>query len=440
MDESTQNIFPNSLRRRNDGLPTGIRRAFESAALGFSVTRVENSPESGWAIRNGCLSHKSGGFFHVVGCRFSDARVDSGVLLYQPQSAITGLLGRVGPNGLELMLQARVEPGLLGIVQLAPTIQSTAANYMQLHGGRATPFIDYFTGYHPDLTVRQESTQIDLGDRYLMKSKRCSAIETSSYPEPVGNCFWVSPEELAAVLGESYVIDMDLRSALGLLPWSDCFGGFALVPKSETICRSLRAPLRGEVLGLLISRLGCSPAFSGFVDLRNLKNWTFDSYGMRETHRAQGFSLEFFETRTTSREVNAWTQPLVVTPGLRRVVLLLRRSGEHAEVLVRIREEAGLARGRCLSASVITSFKEPSDTNSYDPDLLIQTYDSAEGGRFYQQTVSYEIREGESDIYWDDGAWVSIAELKYLLGLSEVCSIELRAVASLLLAVEDRRS
>jgi oxidase EvaA len=425
-----------------DHLPARIREAFDDARNGFSVRRVEITPGCGWKLEKGGLVHVSGGFFSVVGCRFSNTPLCSAVLLYQPQSAIAGLLGRVGSRGLELMLQARVEPGLVGMVQLAPTIQSTAANYLRLHGGKATPFIDYFTGLRPDARIHHESSQLDLGDRYLMKTKRCSVIETSECPEPAGNCFWVSSDELAPVIGRDYVLGMDMRSALSLLPWSDRPGGFALVPACEAVRRSLTEPLREIVLGPLLARLAGASSFAGFIALQDLENWTLDAMGLREISAVQGFSVEFFETRATSREVSAWVQPLVVTPDLGRVVLLLRNSKGRAEVFVRVRKEIGHARGRCLSASFVESTAKDPSNEEWAVDLggarvLLRTLDCAEGGRFFQQSSSFEILEGDFPGDPSDGAWVSVAELKYLLSLSDVCSIELRAVASLLLALED---
>ena len=66
------------------------------------------------------------------------------VLLYQPQSAFNGLLIAAIGAELHVLLQARVEPGNIGVAQYGPTVQSTPANYLRVHGGRATPYLDFF--------------------------------------------------------------------------------------------------------------------------------------------------------------------------------------------------------------------------------------------------------------------------------------------------------
>lgn len=67
-----------------------------------------------------------------------------------------------------------------------------------------------------------------------------------------------------------------------------------------------------------------------------------------------------------------------------------------------------------------------------------ETQESDEGGRFLHHTSRYVIaRVGDRSVKTpDDGYWLRVSELKALLGMSNVCTIELRVLASLLLGLD----
>jgi oxidase EvaA len=88
------------------------------------------------------VRHKSGQFFGVEG-----VRVESGDLrevasweqqIYtQPEGGNLGMVARVSAaSGVEFLLQAKAEPGNLGVLQLCPTIQSTWSNIRRAHAGK----------------------------------------------------------------------------------------------------------------------------------------------------------------------------------------------------------------------------------------------------------------------------------------------------------------
>ena len=396
-----------------------------------------------WALNDGAIVHKSRGFFSVVGARFDGPQVSESVFLYQPQSAIAGLLGKMEDSGGSFLLQTRVEPGLVNGAQLAPTVQSTLANYLMLHGGLPTPCIDYFTGYKADARPHCESSQFDLGERYLMKTKRSAVIEVSADLSATGTLVWVSATELRAAVMESLYLDMDLRSLLALAPWTASDTGFCIEPESPAIRKSLREAIRPGVVGQILASLKGHSPFSGFVPVTALDNWEWNEWGLFEKNPAEGFSVEFFETQTTSREVGSWVQPLVNSHSPGRVVFLLRQNRGIAEVLVRISRERGFPKGVAVCASFVRYPGRPiSETESRmdqrfsSTRVLARTEECDEGGRFFQDSNIYEVIEVSGEAGPDDGVWVTVSELKFLLAQSQVCSIQLRAISSMLLGVE----
>ena len=150
-------------------LSTGIEDAR------FSRTRITLGEQNEWSVSNGVLSHRSGGFFHVLGC--VGPMGEEELIYYQPQNAVNGLAVHRDGDELLLLVQVRVEPGNSHVGNLGPTVQSTAANYNRSHGGRETKLIELFQSYVPGCTPVCNSTQYDFGTFYVQKTKSLSVVE-----------------------------------------------------------------------------------------------------------------------------------------------------------------------------------------------------------------------------------------------------------------------
>lgn len=422
-----------------------LRAVLESARQNFRVERVPVTEASAWTIGDGALNHSSSGFFSVIGARFADDPHDS-VFLYQPQSAVTGLLTKHIGGEPCFLLQARAEPGTYGAAQFGPTVQSTPANYLRLHGGVATPYIDYFIRHQHGARLLQESTQLDLGERYLMKDKRLLLVDVA---EPVAchpNYVWASTAAIHAGLLEPAFFNIDLRALFAVMPWGDLQNDLP-APLSPTVRESMNTPLRAERLGSLIAALGHahSPRYAS-RDIRKLDNWVWDAHSLRERTPCQGFSVEFFEVSATGREVKTWIQPLINSHGEGHVALCCRMQGGQFEVFVRVGKERGLSGGAALLPSYLRYpgqqgpvLEESIDRGFGSPCIvsLARTIESDEGGRFYNDVSTYELVQiDEATRTPSDGAWIHVGELKRLLTMSNLCSIQLRGVASLLFGIK----
>ena len=419
------------------------RAELQRALQDFSVKKVALKDGDPWLLRDGALVHQSGGYFGVVGAHFAGPDASDSVFLYQPQSAIAGLLGKMDHSGAAFLLQARVEPGLVNGAQFAPTVQSTLANYLRFHGGLPTPHIEYFTAFKADALLHNESTQLDFGERYLMKVKRSVVMEIRTDLPATGHMAWMSGEDLRAAVMESFYLDMDLRSLLALAPWAPAETGFCIEPASAAIRDSLTRAIRPDVPGRILASLDGTSLFRKFVPVDSLPNWSWTRQGLYEKNPVEGFSVEFFETRTSSREVGSWIQPLINSHSSGRVVLFVRKTRGTVEVLVRISRERGFPRGAAVGASFvrypgrpISEFERMMDQQCRSARVLARTEECDEGGRFFQDTSTYEVIELDEVAGLEDGVWVTVAELKFLLGCSQFCSAQLRAVSSMLLGVK----
>ena len=276
-----------------------------------------------------------------------------------------------------------------------------------------------------------------------MKVKRSSVIEVSPEVQADGTLVWVSAAELRLAVLESYYLDMDLRALIALAPWTATGTGFCIEPASPAIRKSLRESIRPDVVGQILASLEGRSSFRGFLPVTDLENWEWNEWGLFEKDPVEGFSVEFFETQSTSREVSSWVQPLINSHSPGRVVLLLRKRRGTVEALVRTSRERGFPEGAAICASYVRYPGRPAggvearlDGAADSFRVLARTEECDEGGRFFQDTNTYEVIEVGVDDVPLEGVWVSVAELKFLLARSQVCSIQLRAISSMLLGVE----
>jgi oxidase EvaA len=405
----------------------------------FQVTKVKSSDVSDWALVDGALQHNSKEFFSVVGVTSRGEGTPDRVMLYQPQGAITGLLYARKDGDTYFLVQARAEPGNVDEVQFGPTVQATPGNYMRRHGGSRSPYADAFILFDPRVRIVLDTTQSDLGERYLMKSKRVIVAEYSGDLTVVPGFVWASASAMRDALKRSTYVNCDLRSLFALTPWVVDAGRETLYPQSVRARKSLERPVRSAVIGSIVAKHAPRIEAPGTVPIDRLENWRIDEWGIHEIEPRHGFSVEFYRFHAELREVPTWSQPLVNSRGRGYCGLACRESEEGLEVQVRVAREFGLALGWGIGPS--RSFPPGAVGAPYSNDrpasTLIATIESCEGGRFFRDESVFELfmTDDMRDSSDPDCFWVNLAELKVLLNMSNLCTIELRALASFLLVV-----
>lgn len=393
-----------------------------------------------WGVTDGALQHASKGFFSVVGVRPPAAQPT--LFLYQPQGALTGVLTARVDGQRRFLLQGRAEPGCLGEAQFGPTVQSTPANYERRHGGASTPYVKPFIEFAPDVRILEDSVQLDLGARYWCKAKRSLLIEVAG-ADPAPETFaWATPSAIGDALGLSAFMNIDLRSIIAVAPWSADEDDGELTPRSDSVRRSLRAPIRDDVVGAVVGALArrrTGGAAGAFVPLDSLNDWATTEWGLAERVPRQGFSIDFFEVEARFREVERWVQPLLNSVSQGRAVLACREHDDALEVFVRVLSEPGLVTAAALAPSLLVYPGQAPATADWleaDPVVWSSTEESDEGGRFFQDVSRYQLVRVDDHLQPDasDGFWLRVSELKLFLRMSNVCSIQLRGLASQLLA------
>ncbi|MEO0438037.1 MAG: NDP-hexose 2,3-dehydratase family protein [Pseudomonadota bacterium] len=387
----------------------------------YSLERIPIAEQAEWTFSDSGITHKSGGFFSVCGVSDRDKVSDSRLMLYQPQSALTGLILYRSEHGTLVLLQARVEPGNTNVIQYGPTIQSTPANYLRLHGGKATSYVENFTEYLSGTNLLTHSMQLDLACRYFQKSKTHHYLEVDTPISTLENMVWASLPAISGLLKSDNVLNADLRSLLSVFDWT------AFENSLESEDTAVQSDHFRAAPQLQLGRFRLN-------SLEELEDWQKDEYGISSEKYGTGVSMYRFGC--TNREVKTWSQPLFTVKDEGAAQLLMRHENSTTEFLVTIDTEPGLSTSNAFYPSYLSSPAAKSiigkkcERISNSPRLL----QCDEGGRFHQNNTSYELIEGCGDFeYEDNQLWISSAALRGVLRDSNRASFPLRCAASMVL-------
>jgi len=123
---------------------------------------------------SGNLVHDSGKFFSIEGIRIKTnwGKVSEWEqpIINQPEVGFLGIIAKEFDDILYFLMQAKIEPGNLNVVQLSPTLQATKSNYLQVHKGKRPLYLEYFNGEKP-VNILLDQLQSEQGARFLKKTK-----------------------------------------------------------------------------------------------------------------------------------------------------------------------------------------------------------------------------------------------------------------------------
>ncbi|MGF1539705.1 MAG: NDP-hexose 2,3-dehydratase family protein [Pleurocapsa sp.] len=383
----------------------------------FQLKPIKLSDQNDWIVKDDCLSHKSGGFFSL--CGYRDQQHDfEALVLFQPQGAFNGMAIHCRDDRVYLLLQARVEPGNSRLVQYGPTIQSTPANYLRLHGGKKTAYLEFFFEYRAGVKVLENSTQLDLGKRYYQKTKLLSYIQLEEMCQCEENTIWAPLDIVARVIDHDNFLNTDLRSMIGVFDWDSLFDKSLI----NNFSSNLTLPVKRQ-----------SKNSGGLISLAALRKWKLTDEGI-EPKANVATSAKLYQVICTNREVGQWIQPLFLCNGIGLVLLYQRLKNGKKEFLLQKGREFGVSGNTVYLPSEVVYPDENKQISLPEGEVLIDLLQSEEGGRFLKNENRYQlVQVDEAFALGDEHIWVSIPELKTLLSTSNMVSIQLRCIASLLL-------
>jgi oxidase EvaA len=433
----------------------------------FQCKPIPFSESNEWYFNDGKLKHRTNGFFSLAGiaaeARHSKLNGQEQLIILQHQIALNSFLMRKGPVGTEILFQGRVEPGNIGGMQLAPTVQSTKTNYKRLHGGKPTPMIGWFLKKNLSGIVYDE-LQSEEATRYYGKYNRNLVVQIDFDTEVEDNetFRWFDMDHIRSFVITDNVLNTDARSVISCMNWEllvednlpfdehpvGSFGkalqGSYNANTDSTICTAF------DLMRWLTKlRVQCGLR-THIKHLNEIRNWVVENACIRELKNQMGFEARQYLIKATGREVATWDQPLINSHGIGRLTLVCQEKNRILHFLVKASHEIGFLEGIQISSSISIPPGGNIESEKNVERFLLEIIDSKEnvkiiqkcrqseeGGRFYNDENDYEIVlldpaivVPENDLY----RWTTLSQLRELIKISSILSIEMRGVMALLLA------
>lgn len=417
-----------------------------------------------WNIHknNGFIQHESGNFFSLEGI---EIQTNWGFvhhweqpIINQPEIGLLGILTKKIDGVLHFLMQAKIEPGNLNVVQISPTLQATKSNYTQVHKGKTPDFLEYFLNSNKKTNILLDQLQSEQGARFLKKRNRNIIIEVDSNEKldiPT-NFQWMTLGQLKDLIKYDNIINMDTRTVISGIS----FGSYS----SQTIeffstlneQQGFNKFLLNSILNNEFHLNDYDKIFSWITnlktkyelnvtskDLNKIKNWDFDGNTIEHKDKKY-FSVIGVNVEIENREVTTWDQPMILPAQEGIVAFLTKKINGVYHFLVQAKLEAGnfdiielAPTVQCLTGNYRNGHNEysvPFIQEVIEADstqIWYSTFQSEEGGRFFQEQNKNMIIETKDDFPIsapENYCWMTLNQLLTFIKFNNYLNIASRSL------------
>jgi oxidase EvaA len=428
----------------------------------FVVERIPFAELGAWTFEAGTgnLRHESGRFFTVEGLSVRDGGVDSWSqpVINQPEIGVLGIVVTEFDGVLHCLMQAKMEPGNINMLQLSPTVQATRSNYTQVHRGNSTRYLEYFAGADRG-QVLVDVLQSEQGAWFWRKRNRNMVVLVNGDIPMHKNYCWLTLPQIRELMRVDNLVNMDARTVLSCMPFAlpDEAATSGGEPFIDALIRSYQyqagdaepAALHtaGEILSWFTEAKTRCDWTARLVPLASVTGWSRTNDEITDDERRH-FRIIAVRVEAGTREVARWTQPLLFPRGQGRAVFVARPIRGVVHLLVQARSEYGLMdlvemapTVHLLPGADICDVRESFLRDALAPGAARVRHDtvlSEEGGRFYDALTRYQIVEVGDDFPSDvppNFCWMTVRQLTDLLRHGHYLNIEARSLLACLLSL-----
>ncbi|MBH0781804.1 NDP-hexose 2,3-dehydratase family protein [Nocardia bovistercoris] len=413
-----------------DAWLAGRRRAHR-----FVVDRVPLTKIEGWSFErdSGNLVHRSGRFFSVEGLHaVIDGFEWQQPIIVQPEVGILGILAKEFDGVLHFLMQAKMEPGNPGMLQLSPTVQATYSNYTGVHRGAEVRYLEHFIESGRG-RVLADVLQSEHGSWFLCKTNRNMIIETFDEVAAGADFCWLTLGQIGRLMHRDNVVNMDARSVL------------ACAPTAPTEAAAVHSDT--DMLSWFTNERARHDVRVRRIPLAEVNDWVRTDQDIRHVGDRY-FRVGGVRVEAGSREVTSWMQPLFEPVGIGLCAFLIRRFSGVPHLLVSARAEGGLLDTVELGPTVqcipdnyahLPAAEQPRflDTVRHAGAHRIRyaALHSDEGGRFFNAVSRYLLVEaGETEAGAEPPAgfaWVTPGQLNSLARHGHYLNMQTRTLLAI---------
>ena len=352
---------------------------------------------------------------------------------------------------LHFLVQAKIEPGNINVVQLSPTLQATRSNYTLQHKGRAPKYLKYFNGAK-SVTVLLDQLQTEQGSRFFRKRNRNIIVEIDKDIEVESEFIWLTLGQIKKLALVDNFINMDLRTVISSIPLqhekdqtqaTNFLGELVKAPSNseDTMCCD------GEIMSWIVNLRAMSDRTTVICSIDELKGWSINRDGIFHSENRH-FDVIWANITISNREVASWDQPIVRPRDHGLIGFFVKKVHDQWYFLVQAKMECGsfepveLTSSLCFVPSSYSNPEREIPFYSYflqasKIDFIVDTMQSEEGGRFFhEQNRNFIVNVDDSFTYssteFPDYRWMTYVQLLNLMAHSNYVSIQARSLLSLI--------
>lgn len=431
----------------------------------YELIQKPLSQLNGWKYADDRIQHHSGKFFSIQGIRVT---TNYGLvptwdqpIINQPEIGFLGFIVQKKKGVLHFLLQAKIEPGNLNVVQLSPTLQATRSNYMRVHGGKTPLYLEYFTG-EKKVDVLVDQLQSEQGARFYQKRNRNIIVEVDENEEiPIyGNFIWATLGQIKQLLTEPNVVNMDSRTVIS------CINYGSYTEKDLQLLYAFRK-LDGKhrLDSFLYSVLSSDNHFHEMnriiqwmtamkfkyelnvekIGLSEMGHWVYDGNTI-EHEKKKYFSVIGVDVSIGNREVTSWQQPMVKSAQEGIIGFLVKKINGIYHFLVQAKLEAGnfdiiemAPTVQCLTGNYRKGYNEYTIpyieyfVDAKQENIWYSAYQSEEGGRFFKEqnlNIIVEVGDEFPVEVQENYCWMTLNQMLNFVSFNNYLNIAARSLLS----------
>jgi len=350
----------------------------------LSVKIINLNQIDKWHYNSSLIYHKSKKFFKIVAIKvvsnFYKNKWDQPIIM-QKEKGILGIIKNQKTK--KYLLQAKVEPGNINNLQLAPTFQATKSNYSRVHGGLKVPYLNHFLG----IRNKNRFNQSEQGFRYYRKFNSNIIITTTKNIKKTPNHYWFDKRDIITLLKKKNIINMDTLSVLS----------------TSLSKKKIDLPINKTTFIKKWIQNFDKKYFikTKIIKLSQLKDWKVSNISIIHK-KLNHFSILGVNVKTNEREINNWQQPIIKGKPMAFAGLIKTKINDTDHYLFRYLLKPGLKKsvfGCTVNSSDISVYNKKKLNylekifflKKQNKNTIYKNILSDEGGRFYHCQINYTI-------------------------------------------------
>ena len=420
------------------------------------VEKIPFAQLSSWhSNQDGSICHDSGRFFSIVGI---DVSTDYGLcnqwqqpIILQPEVGYLGILAKEMNGILYCLMQAKIEPGNVNCVQISPTLQATKSNYSRVHSGKSPNYLEYFVNAKPE-NIILDQLQSEQGARFLRKRNRNIIIKVDEDVPVLEDFCWMTLGQIKELMNYDNMVNMDTRTVLSGLniseyvtPFDDLKGmskfGMDMLLSSKTNHAYISTR---DHLSWLTGLKAKYDLCVNYCPINEMLDWNKTETEIVRDDKKY-FKIIGVNVTISNREVASWCQPLVEPMQQGLCAFIIKKINGVYHFLIQAKLECGnfdvmelAPTVQCLTGKLFVD-GEPNAPfaeyvlNAKDHQIIFDTLQSEEGGRFYKEqnrNIMIEVGDDFPLELPERYTWMTLRQIYKFLRFYNYLNIQARSLIS----------